>query len=205
MLRIGNISEVLQTRTLRVNYGNTQAYPFAASIDASVYDATGTKGAAFNKSAAGGTALGSAGQGPIWPGMVAAFARNGQTVCVAVGATSNQGTAGLLPLGLFGNFVGGDFDEVGDYTEVGVWKGPGSFYEVLYPVYNANISSTQYSSNGPANPGTNRQLYWDGNGLLSSTNPGSGSGSASLFSPIALLAGVTGSGQGGKIQIELLI
>ena len=44
MLRIGNISEVMQTRTLRVNYGNTQAYPFATTIDPSTYNGlTGTK------------------------------------------------------------------------------------------------------------------------------------------------------------------
>jgi hypothetical protein len=200
MLRIGNISEVMQTRTLRVNYGNTQAYPFAANLDANVYNAVGVQGALFT--AGGGTAIGTGGQGPIWPGQVAALAQNGLTVCVAVGATSGLGTAGQPPLGLFGNFVGGDFDEInygGGYTEIGVWKGPGSWYEVLSPVFNSNIVASQ--TVGASAYGTARNLYWDGNGLLSNANPGAGGGNTSLFSPVAILGSYTPA----KIAIELLI
>ena len=48
MLRIGNISEVSQTRTLRVNYGNTQAYPFATNIDPTVYNISGASAGVFS-------------------------------------------------------------------------------------------------------------------------------------------------------------
>jgi hypothetical protein len=37
--------------------------------------------------------------------------------------------------GLFANFVGGELDELGDRTEVGVWRGAGSVFEVLAPVF----------------------------------------------------------------------
>jgi hypothetical protein len=169
MLRIGKISEVMQTRTLRVVYGNTQAYPWAGALDPNVYNGiTGTKGAAFTPG--GGSAVGVGGQGPIWPGQVGALASNGLTVCVYTGNTGGTANAtnGLLPLGLFGNFVGGDFDEVGDYTEVGVWKGPGSWYEVLSPVFNTTtITSTNASGYGSA-----RLLWADTNGLLSASVAG---------------------------------
>jgi len=192
MLRIGNLSEVQQTRTLRVNYGNTQAYPFASNLDSNAYDIGGNS-SVFNANGSGGTALGTGGNGPIWPGMVAALSKNGQYVCVAVGGVSQNAVPAMLPLGLFGNFVGGDFDETnygGGYTEVGVWKGPGSWYEVLSPVFNSNINT---------NPGiaSSRNLWWDGNGLLSSVSPG-GAGSVS---PIAYLGSYTPA----KITLELLI
>ena len=193
MLRIGNISEVQQTRTIRVNYGNTQAYPFATTLDPNVYDIAGNKGAAF--AAGGGTVIGSAGQGPVYPGQVAAWAKNGQTVCVAVGGTSGTVVPNLLPLGLFANFIGGDFDEVnygGGYTEVGVWKGPGSFYEVLTPVFNTNVVAANASGAGTA-----RYLWWDAQGLLSSVS----SAGAGSVTPIALLSTYSTS----KIAIELLI
>jgi len=191
MLRIGNISEVSQTRTLRVNYGNTQAYPFATTIDPTVYNISGASAGVF--SGGNGSAPGTSGQGPIWPGMVAALAANGQTCCVAVGGTAGNAVPSLLPLGLFGNFVGGDFDETnygGGYTEVGVWKGPGSWYEVLTPVWNSNLQTS------PAG-GTTRYLWYDGNGLLSSVSPGA----AGSVNPIAYL----GSYSQAKITLELLI
>lgn len=194
MLRIGNISEVMQTRTLRVLYGNTQAYPFAANIDPTVYDITGASAAAF--AVGGGSVPGTSGNGPIWPGQVAALAKNNETVCVAVGGTAGTaGVYGLVPLGLFANFVGGDFDEsnyAGGYTEVGVWKGPGSWYQVLTPVWNTNITSSNATGLG-----TSRYLWWDANGLLSAANPGS----AGVLSPVALLGAYSTS----KIEVMLYI
>ena len=196
MLRIGNISEVMQTRTIRVNYGNTQAYPYATTLDPVVYSNVGASAGVFTPG--GGSVPGTGGQGPVWPGQVAAWAKNGQTVAVAIGGTAGSlGTAGLLPLGFFAGFIGGDFDETnfgGGYTEVGVWKGPGSFYEILTPVFNTNITSANATGLGTA-----RQLWWDANGLLSAANPGTaGSG---VFAPIALLASYTTA----KIQVESLI
>lgn len=159
MLRIRNISQASQQRTLRVLYGQTQAYPYASNISSVVYDIDGGSAGVF--AVGSGANPGTAGQGPIFPGMVAALAKNGQDVAVCVGA-SNGGTASAMaPLGLFANFVGGDFDEVGDYTEVGVWKGPGSVYEILSPAFNSAITSSNDTGLGSA-----RLLYPDDNGKL---------------------------------------
>lgn len=60
----------------------------------------------------------------ISPGMVA----------TQIGATEKMGicNATLQPFGLFANFVNGDMDELGDGTEIGVWRGgKDATFEVL--------------------------------------------------------------------------
>jgi len=186
MLRIRNISQASQQRTLRVLYGQTQAYPYATTLSPVVYDISGGSAGVF--STGSGANPGTAGQGPIFPGMVAALAKDGQSVAVCVGSS---GTASALtPFGLFANFVGGDFDEVGDYTEVGVWKGPGSVYEILSPAFNSAITSSNDTGLGTA-----RLLYPDANGKLSLATAGS-------VTPVArLIDWVSAS----KIIVELLV
>lgn len=186
MLRIRNISQASQQRTLRALYAQSQAYPYATNYSPVVYDITGGSAGVFTVGS--GASPGTGGYGPVWPGMVAALAKDGQSVCVAVGA-SNGGTAcALQPWGLFGNFVGGDFDEVGDYTEVGVWKGPGSVFEVLSPVFNSAITAS--NDTGVA---TARYLYPDNNGKLTV---------ASGITPMArLIDWVSAS----KIVVELMV
>jgi hypothetical protein len=195
MLRIQNISQVMQTRTLRVNYGNTEAYPSAHTLDPNVYDVFGTKGSLF--APGGGSVPGLAGQGPIWPGQIMSLTKTGQQVAVAIGpAVGGTSTvAGFKPFGLMGNFVGGNFDEVGDYREVGVWKGPGSQYEVLYPVYNTNITTSLVTSGGTA-----RYLWWDNNGLLAATQP-----ATAITGPWAPVANLLDVQTNAKIYIELLV
>jgi len=56
------------------------------------------------------------------------------------GSTEGTGTdtittPSLHPFGLFGNFVGGELDDIGDRGEVGVWRGRGSVYQVLAPAF----------------------------------------------------------------------
>jgi hypothetical protein len=98
-------------------YAQTQAYPYAAALDAGV-DRTATN--PFSIAA-------EAGKAAIWPGMVAAKTV-GEQVEVATADTQRA-------FGLFANFVGGELDELGDRTEVGVWRGAGSVFEVLAPVF----------------------------------------------------------------------
>jgi hypothetical protein len=180
MLRIQNISAANQQRTLRALYAQTQAYPYAAVLSANTYGTAGTSTGSFSKGS--GTAPGTAGNGPIFPGMVAALAPAGEVVCVSVGG------AALSPFGLFGNFIGGEFDEVGDFTEVGVWRGPAAVFEVLSPAFNSNITSADEDTD------TNRKLYADANGLLNDSAVDSGLAVARLIDYVSA----------SKIVIELL-
>jgi len=66
----------------------------------------------------------SVGSTVIVPGMVA----------TQIGATEKMGICNttLRPFGLFANFVNGDMDELGDGTEIGVWRGgKDATFEVL--------------------------------------------------------------------------
>jgi hypothetical protein len=89
---------------------------------------------------------------------------------------------------LFGNFIGGEFDEVGDFTEVGVWRGPAAVFEVLSPAFNSNITSADEDTDA------NRKLYADANGLLNDTAVDSGPAVARLIDYVSA----------SKIVIELL-
>lgn len=117
MLRLQKLSNVNRRRTLRALYAQTQATPYAATLDAGV---SRTNTNPFSAAA-------HAGKAAIWPGMVAAKTV-GEKVEVAAAATQR-------PLGLFANFVGGELDEIGDRSEVGVWRGAGSVFEILAPVF----------------------------------------------------------------------
>jgi hypothetical protein len=180
MLRIQNISAANQQRTLRALYAQTQAYPYAAVLSANTYGTAGTSTGSFSKGS--GTAPGTAGNGPIFPGMVAALAPAGEVVCVATGGTV------LSPFGLFGNFIGGDFDEVGDFTEVGVWRGPAAVFEVLAPAFNSNITASDEDTDA------DRKLYADANGLLNNAQVDSNVAVARLIDYVSA----------SKIVIELL-
>ena len=185
MLRIQNISAANQQRTLRALYAQTQAYPYAAVLSTSTYGTSGTATGTFSKGS--GTATGTAGNGPIMPGMVAALAPSGEQVCVSTGGTA-------LPLfGLFGNFIGGDFDEVGDFTEVGVWRGPAAVFEVLSPAFNSNITSSN-DTDASVTSANSRKLYPDANGVLNANAVASGPAVARLIDWVSA----------SKIVIELL-
>lgn len=117
MLRLQKLANVNKRRTLRAMYAQTQAYPYAATLDSSV-DRTSTN--PFSISA-------EAGKAAIWPGMVATK-MVGENVKVAAADE-------IRAFGLFANFIGGEMDELGDRTEVGVWRGAGSVFEILSPVF----------------------------------------------------------------------
>ena len=168
MLRIQNISAANQQRTLRALYAQTQAYPYAAALSESTWGTAGTATGDFVKGS--GTAPGTAGNGPVFPGMVAGLSpEQGEKIAVLTGGTA------LSPFGLFGNFIGGEFDEIGDFTEVGVWRGPASVFEVLAPAFNSNITAADVGTDA------GRKLYADANGLLNDTAVDSGPAVARLI------------------------
>jgi hypothetical protein len=133
MLRLKDISLVNRRRTLRAQYAQTQAYPYAATLspnfDRSANQLTGAAATAGSKAA-------------INPGSVAVKLA-GETVTL-FGSTEAFGTGGVAtattpivrPFGLFANFVGGDMDELFGRSEVGVWRGPTSVFEILAPAFN---------------------------------------------------------------------
>lgn len=128
MLRLQKLANVNKRRTLRALYAQTQAYPYAAHLDASV-DRSLTN--PFDISA-------EAGKAAIWPGMIA-LKTVGENVRPQ---NSNQymeddsvQEGARRPFGLFANFIGGELDELGDRSEVGIWRGVGGVFEVLAPVF----------------------------------------------------------------------
>lgn len=129
MLRLTNLSNKYQRRTLRVLYGNTQAYPYDAQLDPS-FDRT--QGALAGANAITGA------KAAILPGLVA-VKKTAETVTVSgTWATSQR------PFGLFANFVGGDLSDIpSDFDRVGVWRGVGSVYEILAPAFDDTNLATE--------------------------------------------------------------
>jgi hypothetical protein len=162
MLRINNITQAHAQRTLRANYAHTQGTPYAAYLSPVLADGT----TPFVKGS--GSVPGTAGQGPILAGQVAAWAAVGETVHVSVGGTT------FAPAGLFGNNVGGDFDELWENNEVAVWYGPGSVWEILSPVFNSNITAADEAT------AADRLLYADANGKLNDSAVSGGPAVAQL-------------------------
>lgn len=120
MLRLTNLANKYNRRTLRALYGQTQAYPYDATLDS-----------AFNRTAgalSGGTAITGA-KAAILPGLVA-VKKVGEVVTVSGAAATER------PFGLFANFVGGELTDVPtDFDKVGVWRGAGGVFEILAPAF----------------------------------------------------------------------
>lgn len=163
MLRLTNLANKYQRRTLRVLYGQTQAYPYDAQLSPSF---TRTAGAL-----SGGTAITGA-KAAILPGLVA-IKLAGEVVTVA-GALDTE-----RAFGLFANYVGGEMSDIpSDFDRVGVWRGAGSVYEVLAPAFD----DTTLSTYAAAEDGTDEtETYFKSNakGQLTAAapaNPGSAFG-----------------------------
>jgi len=153
MLRLQKLANVNKRRTLRALYAQTQAYPYAATLDPSV-DRYATD--PFN-----GTETGKA---AIWPGMVA-LKTEGENVRPQL---DNNDSGPRRPFGLFANFIGGELDEIGDRSEVGVWRGTGSVFEILAPVFNdTDLAAEAASEDGTASneiylcADDTSRLFWD--------------------------------------------
>lgn len=139
MLRLTNLANKYQRRTLRVLYGNTQAYPYDAQLDSG-----------FNRNTMFTPAGGVAQKAAILPGL-AAVKKAGEVVTLATGAWAT-GTAQYRPFGLFANYVGGELSDIpSDFDRVGIWRGVGSVFELLAPVWDdTGLSAVATAEDGTA-------------------------------------------------------
>lgn len=157
MLRLTNLANKYQRRTLRVLYGQTQAYPYDAQLD-SAFDRTA--------GALSGAAAITGAKAAILPGLVA-VKKAGEVVTVSGARGTNQ-----RPFGLFANFVGGELTDIpSDFDRVGVWRGAGSVYEILAPAFD----DTSLSTDAAAEDGTvANEVYLNSNakGQLVAATPG---------------------------------
>jgi len=120
MLRLTNLANKYERRTLRPLYAQTQAYPYDAQLDAA-FDRT----VMFDSA----TPAVAASKAAILPGLVASKGV-GETVTL-----SNVNAAGR-PFGLFANYVGGELSDIpSDFDRVGIWRGVGGVFEILAPVF----------------------------------------------------------------------
>lgn len=130
MLRLGtDLTQAFTRRNLRVLYGQTQAYPYAAQLDAS-FDRT--QGAYAGANAITGA------NAAIMPGLVATK-KVGENVTLAAAYAGSR-----RDFGLFADYVGGTAGSnfPSTWTQIGVWRGVGSVYELLAPVFDTTNLST---------------------------------------------------------------
>lgn len=135
MLRVKNLSNKYQKRLIRPEYAQTQATPYAVTLDDSFRTSDGS--IRLPKSGDNdGSEPGPAGfatrtadahttKNSLTSGLVA-VRTEGEKITIATGANAAE-----QPFGLLANFVGGDLDDVGDENQVGVWRGPDSTYTLL--------------------------------------------------------------------------
>lgn len=148
MLRVQRLANVLQKRLIRPIYAQTQATPFATSLDAQTL--TGPNAVAGRTSFKNGdgsrylplsgdtsplhtrTANAFTLKNSLVPGTVM-VRTTGEQVAVAAGPAD----ATEQPFGLLANFIGGELDDLGENDEIGVWRGANhAFFELLYPAWN---------------------------------------------------------------------
>jgi hypothetical protein len=148
MLRINNgLSNVHKRRTLRPLLAHTQATPVPMTLDSAFVRTGGALTGTATTGITGNT------MGAILPGMVAVKGE-GRTVTTS-GALDTE-----RPFGLFGQFVGGELDDLHGGDEVTVWSGPGSHWEILSPAF----SDTGLSAAAAAEDGTDEnEVYLEAN------------------------------------------
>lgn len=167
MLKVRTVSNALQKRLIRPLYAQTQATPYAAVLDPSLRNADGSfrKPLAADSSPVARSADAYTLQNGIVPGTVV-LKGAADSIVVATGANAAQ-----LPLGLLANFVGGNFDDIGDENSVGVWRGPDAVFELLAPAFDDTGLATAYAA---ATPGVPVPLYAGVDGrLVYNASPGS--------------------------------
>jgi hypothetical protein len=194
MLRLTNLSNKYQKRTLRVLYGQTQAYPYAAVLDSSFRDVDGSI------TMDGTTIVGSSNpprtapaalyKGGLVPGMVMTLMPGTDAAKVGVGDAALDGEQ---PFGLLANFVGGQLDECGDENEIGIWRsGQGGVLELLAPAF-ATVSVAG------ANSGIPTPLYCGTDGRLTSTAP------AVAGAPAVVVANLLAKVGAARIVVDLKV
>lgn len=164
MQRLTKLSNKFQKRTLRALYGQTQAYPYAAVLDTSFRATDGSiqLPVVAGSASPARTAAAFTTKNSLPPGLCVSLVPDGESVKVAAGASATN--TGEVVFGLLANWVGGDFDEVGDNDEIGVWRGTGGVFEVLAPAFGTvAISATAAGQPTP--------LYAGADGRLTTVQP----------------------------------
>jgi hypothetical protein len=201
MLKIRNLSNQFQKRTIRPLYGQTQAYPYAATLDPRLRNSDGSFRAPLNGDTAANSGLARTAaafvfQGGLVPGTVMAKA-------AGEGMVVHNGAASVQPFGLLANFVGGTLDDLQDNNEIGVWRGPDSVYELLFPAFDDTGLAAAYSavSGATSAAGAPVALYagQDGRLTIAANLPG---GVATNQVQVARLIERTSA---AKILVEVLI
>ena len=119
MLRFKNLADINRKRTIKPLHTHTQGYPLPVTLDT-----------AFDRGAgqlSGGAAVAGS-QAAIMPGAVMVKGE-GDTVTLA-GATTTERVIGLAA-----QFVGGDLDELGSESGMGVWRGGSATFLLRAPAF----------------------------------------------------------------------
>jgi hypothetical protein len=166
MLRIRNLSNKFQKRTIRPLYAQTQATPYAATLHSALRSSDGSfrPPVTADTTPVDYTANSFLLKGGLVPGTVM-IKGPGETVLPARGGDVTD-----RPFGLLANFVGGELDDLGDEDFVGVWRGPDSVFELLAPAFDDTGLAAAYAA---AAAGAPVKLFAQPDGRLGSTNPGS--------------------------------
>lgn len=172
MLRIRNLSNAMQKRTLRVLYSQTLAHPYAGTLDATLRNTDGSfraplAGDAIANSGLARTANTFTLQGGLPAGLVMVKTA-GEAFVPHNGAASPNGPTAF---GFLANFVGGTLDDLQDNNEIGVWYGVGSVYEVLFPAFDDTGLATAYANSATSATRAPVPLYAGPDGRLTATQP----------------------------------
>jgi hypothetical protein len=195
MLHLKNLSDKYQKRTLRVDYGQTQATPWDLGLDPNLRAADGS--IIIPSSSTTNPLTYSASTFSLKNGMIPG------TVMVLTDGTYAAphpgGNSAIRPFGLLANFIGGNIDDLGDENRIGVWRGVGSSYTVLAPAFkddggDGTALSAAYAS--AKNTGIPVKLYAHTDGRLTNyTTPGSRVAVANLVEYVS----------SSRIVIDLLV
>jgi len=190
MIRLVDLSNKYMRRPLRVLYGQTQAYPFDAQLDATWVAANWAGGAVAGTATTGITGSKSA----ILPGLVATkLVGDSVKPSTAYEATSRA-------FGLFANFVGGtvtDFPQ--DFDRVGVWRGAGSVYELLSPAFSATNTPGTAAAAETTGTDASEEVYMNANAKAQLETAGAGAYTVSMTARLLNYLSAN------AIEVELLV
>lgn len=149
MQQIGTLNNALQKRLIRPLYAHTQATPYAAVLDPLLRNTDGSFRRPLNTENQAGMGARTADafllQNSLVPGTV--MVKN-----AGEGMLVHNGAATPRAFGLLANWVGGTFDDLKSNNEIGVWRGPDSAWELLYPAFNPTGLSAAYSGATAGSP-----------------------------------------------------
>jgi len=177
MQHLGSLANKYQKRLIRPLYAQTQATPYATSLDEQVLTGTGAEtGRTSFRNPDGSRYLPKSGNSsPLHTRTADAFTLKGSIVpgtvmvrtvgeLVAVATGPDDGTE--RPFGLLANFVGGELDDIGTEDTVGVWKGAfAGVFELLAPAWN-DTGLAAALNEGAAKTGGSVLLYAGADGRL---------------------------------------